>query len=218
MVVSIRIVAHTIPGTSVQEVSTQDPRTALHGQKSLLATKDMLQGTDLGCYGGTLLDEADLLAMYDAMPLQQCYQLDDYAFGLSVAWDGAGWTTTPSQQSKSVIHDARYSPFVTDLIYMNDGLADPLQTGRFSELKDIPPSVGFAEALVDNWPTVFVIALTHIHAGQELLVSYGPSYWGAVQGREHTINKLARIAALIKNVQHRVMTRGLSKEDALMIE
>lgn len=90
----------------------------------------------------------------------------------------------------SYVNDGRYDPLVRELAADTDWASAPLWHETVREAltrphpRDRAPNASFAEALVDGWPMMFLVATRDVAPAEEVLVDYGPGFWLASIGHQ----------------------------------
>lgn len=184
------------PDLEAYVVGADDPRTALHNQAGVRASRAIPAGQFLGVYRGDAMFHADYITWkltpptHDIHPIQREMQIDSYTAS----------TTFYSAGEWAAMHGlSGFSPHRADTVLMicgtyhgnlmslvNDPGVHPL-IGPSQQ--DASPNACLCEFLVGAWPVLAMFSSQKIRAGEDVRYAYGHEYWEFM--KEHTVRRKA---------------------------
>jgi hypothetical protein len=150
------------PGIKIDIVDANDPRVSLRNQNKVITTEFIPKYTIIAPYSGILTTEKFFVEKFPKNSIERLRH-DAYSFAIH----------TRPKNHRLMLDGYGYG---NETMCINDFRLDPF-SNNVSSQEPLQPNTSFIEVKVNKWPYIFVISITDILPGSELLVDYGERFW-----------------------------------------
>lgn len=182
-------------GVQIQRVPSTDPRRELRGQWGLYATHSIPRFTIIAPYSGWLRSTHDDGANSSSEKLPEGDSANEYVLhiaqfkvrelsGRDSAGNDGGLAVTSEDGDLEI---QAFPNKGNETMYINDSRG--IGNGN-KEIDRQRRNCAFVQVLHDDWPYMFVCSTRDIMPGDELLVSYGDSFWNDGKKRQLSVSQL----------------------------
>ncbi|KAI8612764.1 hypothetical protein BC830DRAFT_1170796 [Chytriomyces sp. MP71] len=166
------------------------------------ATKDITPGRIIGIYEGRVFLEGEQVDSHVTVinRFESEYKLCGFAgeeegvhYILDEILDSVGFASVKLKKTSRPLRNEAHERLIKTSLIMDASVCQGMYAW-VSEVNDyrgvaVEENCQFTEVWIAEWPVIFVIALKHISAGDEILLDYGSEYWRRIrlEERDHFI-------------------------------